>query len=166
MQRYIYMSERKQYIKPLLNYYTAEDIIGIELMFQPKYNMSYTVPVGQNILKAPNFDTHAYIEITTRGNRGPFMKVTPGTYLYKTLAFTMPKQFYSPKYTAKNKNTAVGNDMRSTIFWEPDIITDANGKATVSFYSADKAATYSVIVEGADMSGALGYKKAEIEVRK
>ncbi len=134
------ISQRWNYIKNYLDYYTAEDVIGIELKF-------------------------AYIEITTRKGLGVFMHSTPGTYLYKPLAFTMPKQFYSPKYTVTNKNTAIGTDMRSTIFWEPNMITDAAGKATVSFYSADKAANYSVVIEGTDMSGGLGYGKKEIKLK-
>jgi len=167
MKDIIYMTERKYYIKPLLNYYTAEDILGIELMFQSKYNMSYASNLlpGKG-LQHPSFDTYAYIEITTRSKQGPFMKVTPGTYLYKPLAFTLPKQFYSPKYTIANKTTAIGTDMRSTIFWEPNIVTDANGKATVSFYSADKAVDYSVIIEGTDMAGGLGFGKKEIKLNR
>lgn len=167
MKERIYSNERKAYIKSLLNYYTAEDVIGVEMMFNPKYNSSYAsvAIMGPNGVYTPNFDTHVYIEITTRTKHGPFMKVTPGTYLYKPLAFTLPKQFYSPKYTVNNKTTAIGTDMRSTIFWEPNIITDANGKATVSFYSADKAADYSVIVEGTDMSGGLGFGKKEIKLK-
>jgi len=176
------ITARRNYIKTYLNYYTAEDILGIELMFQPKYNGSYaSTPVLTAIQKLPakrglppdveykyiqpEFDTYAYIEITTRTGHGPFMKVTPGTYLYKPLAFTPPKQFYSPKYSI-DKKTAPGTDMRSTIFWEPNIVTDANGKAIVSFYSADKPVDYSVIIEGTDMSGGLGYGKKVIGPNK
>ncbi|RZA02986.1 MAG: hypothetical protein EOP47_04885 [Sphingobacteriaceae bacterium] len=132
--------QRWVYIKHYLDYYTAEDVVGIE------------VKLG-------------YIEITTRSKRGPLMKVTPGTYLHKPLAFTLPKKFYSPKYNVNTTNVAPGTDMRSTIFWEPNIITNAAGKATVSFYSADKAADYSVIVEGTDMSGGLGFGKKEIKMK-
>ncbi len=162
--KYRVVSDRHNYIKRYLEYYTAEDIVGIEYMFNNKYAMAYNSPSVNG--KEHEFDSHAYIEITTRSKRGPFMKITPGTYLYKPLAFTLPKQFYSPKYTIANKNTAVGTDLRSTIFWEPNIITDASGKATVSFYSADKAADYSVIVEGTDMGGGLGFGKKTIPLSR
>ncbi len=162
-------NDRWSYIKNYLDYYTAEDVRGIELMFQSKYNTVYagtavSMPDGTGFKTDSDdaFDSHVYIEITTRTGHGPFMKVTPGTYLYKPLAFTLPRQFYSPKYTVNNKNTAIATDMRSTIFWEPNMITDASGKATVSFYSADKAANYSVIMEGTDMRGGLGYGKKAI----
>lgn len=166
MKAALFASERRNMIDAYLNYYTAEDVVGIEHMFNTKYTLSYSgvTILGRDPRTTTGFNTHTYIEITTRTGHGPFMKVTPGTYLYKPLAFTFPKQFYSPKYTANNKNTALGTDMRSTIFWEPNIVTDATGKATVSFYSADKAADYSVIIEGTDMNGGLGVGKKEIKL--
>jgi hypothetical protein len=157
-----FSATKRTYIKDYLDYYTAEDITGIEYMFNPKYGRSY----ARADFKDLGAEKHAFIEITTRTGHGPFMQATPGAYLYKPLAFVLSKQFYSPKYTATNKNTAVGTDMRSTIFWEPNIITDAAGKATVSFYSADKAADYSVIIEGTDMSGGLGFSKKSIQLKQ
>jgi hypothetical protein len=92
------------------------------------------------------------------------MQVMPGTYLYKTLPFTLAKQFYSPKYMVKNRSTAAGTDLRSTIFWDANVTTDKEGKATVSFYSADRRSNYTVVMEGSDMNGQLGYKKHIITV--
>lgn len=81
------------------------------------------------------------------------MKQTPGTYLYKPLAFSLPRKFYSPKYVNKD---AAGIDIRSTIYWEPNIITDEKGEATVTFYSADQPASYTIVMEGSDMNGRMG----------
>jgi hypothetical protein len=150
---------RYHYIKPILDYFTAEDIVGIEIMEQPKYTGTYH---NDPVYTA---DCYVYIEVTTRAKKGPFMKVTPGTYLYKTLPFTLAKQFYSPKYTIKNKTTAIGTDLRSTIFWEPNVVTDKDGRATISFYSADKATSYTVLMEGTDLDGALGFGRQQITVK-
>jgi hypothetical protein len=90
------------------------------------------------------------------------MRHTPGTYLYKPLAATLPKQFYRPKYNTKSVIT--GTHLRSTIHWEPNIVTDTAGKATVSFYSADKPATYTITIEGSDLNGSLGFKQKKIQV--
>ena len=168
------LNERLHFIQSYLNYYTAEDIIGIEVLNSTKFSSAYTVDIsaqstnglGPNGSGRPNYNVSvnidAYIEITTRTGHGPFMKVTPGTYLHKPLAFTLPKQFYSPKYTVKNKTVAMGTDMRSTIHWEPNIITNKDGKATISFYSADKPSVYTVILEGVDVVGGLGYLKQKV----
>jgi hypothetical protein len=90
------------------------------------------------------------------------MKKEAGTYLYKPLAASLPKQFYSPKYTVKSISTLP--DLRSTIYWQPNIITDTAGKATVSFYSTDKPAVYTIIMEGADLNGGIGFERRKIVV--
>nr|WP_294796289.1 hypothetical protein [uncultured Mucilaginibacter sp.] len=149
---------RYTFIKSYLDYYTAEDVTGIELMFNSKYAGAY-VPIGGE------YGVDAYIEITTRSKQGPFMKVTPGTYLYKTLAFTLPKQFYRPKYTIVNRDKAIGTDMRSTIHWEPNLTTDVLGNANFSFYSADKPGGYTIIIEGGDLNGQIGYGIRKIKIK-
>jgi hypothetical protein len=91
------------------------------------------------------------------------MKKTPGTYVYKPMPFAPIKEFYRPRYSVKNKST--GTDTRSTIHWEPNIITDARGCATISFYSADKPGTYTVQLQGTDLNGAVGYLRTNIMVK-
>jgi hypothetical protein len=76
-----------------------------------------------------------------------------------------PKQFYKPKYTVTDTIKHLP-DLRSTIDWEPNITTGINGEATVYFWSADKPSTYTLIIEGADMKGNLGYKRGKIKVEK
>jgi hypothetical protein len=153
------------YIKNYLDYFTAEDVTGIEVMSSSKYSALYHTDMARTDAAISNI-FYAYIEITTRSKHGPFMKVTPGTYLYKTLAFTLPKQFYSPKYTVKNKTLAIGTDMRSTLHWEPNVVTNAEGKATISFFSADKPGGYTVIMEGINLDGNIGYKRQTINTAR
>jgi hypothetical protein len=164
---YPYNDVRYHFIKPYLEYYTAEDIKGIEVHYSTKFSAGYNQAfLSIQDLNISGWTTeYAYIEITTRGGRGPFMKVTPGTYLHKTLAFTLPKQFYRPKYTVANRDKAPGTDMRSTIHWEPNVITDASGNATFSFYSADKRGNYTFIIEGADLNGQMGYKRRKLTIK-
>jgi hypothetical protein len=165
-------TERMRYIKPFLEHFTANDITGIELMTNRKYASKYDSEFEDKYLSsavvfnASAVNNVAYLEITTRAKKGPFMQITSGTYLYRALPFSLAKQFYSPKYTVKNKSTAMGTDLRSTIFWEPNVVTDKEGKATISFYSADKASNYTVVLEGTDMGGQLGYKKQIITVSR
>jgi hypothetical protein len=161
-------NKRYQYIKGILDYFTAKDIIGIEFMSSAKYVANYNTDFERyrERMVPGRTNEFAYIEITTRAGKGPFMHAVPGTYLQRSLGFTLPKQFYSPKYNINNSNLAIGTDMRSTLHWEPNVITDKDGKATVSFFSADKISPYTVIVEGTDMNGNLGYKKQVIGLAK
>ena len=130
-------------LKYFLESHNAEDIRGIELIASADGN-------------------YVIIEITTRSGHGPIIDNTPGMYLYKPLPITWPKQFYKPKYSAKD-TVKRSTDLRSTIDWEPSVTTNENGEATVSFYSADRPSKYTVIVEGCDTSGNLGYKTVSIK---
>jgi len=156
------IEERYFTIKSYLDYFTAEDITGIELMFHDRYTANYGIRFFPSPSASP---ADAWLEITTRSKHGPFMQVMPGTYLYKTLPFTLARQFYRPRYTANNRDKGIGTDLRSTLHWEPNVVTDARGKATVSFFSADRSARYTVIVEGADLGGQLGYGTEHIKIR-
>jgi hypothetical protein len=160
-------SDRQRYafIKPYLEFFTAADITGIELMINNKFTGVYNSNFEQNrerIVTGRN-NAFAYIEITTRAGKGPFMNIIPGTYLHKTLAYTLPKQFYSPKYTIANKNVAIGTDMRPTLHWAPNVITNIEGKATVSFFTADKPAGYTIIMEGLTPEGEIGFGREKIK---
>ncbi|WP_316811719.1 TonB-dependent receptor plug domain-containing protein [Pedobacter heparinus] len=150
------------YFKQYFDYYDAEEIKGIEVMMSGKYQMRYSSHFIPDPMAIP-WD-HAFIEVTTRGGKGPFLKKSVGTYLYKPMAFSIPKKFYVPKY--KPGNIADMTDIRSTIHWEPYIVTDKNGMATVSFYTADNPGSYSLIIEGADMKGNFGTKMSTIMVAK
>ena len=45
---------------------------------------------------------------------------------------------------------------RGTIYWNPNVVTDASGKATFEYFNADTRGTYRVVVEGIDIDGNLG----------
>lgn len=104
-----------------------------------------------------------FLEITTRSGKGPWLAPTKGVYVHKPLPLYVPKEFYSPKYSVdKTSGTA---DLRSTIFWDANVVTDENGKARLSFYSADLPGTYTVKIEGTDMFGRFGYQKIWIPIK-
>ena len=143
--------------KDYLESHEAEDIKGIEVMSSAKFTMNYAARLGALM------NTFAFVEITTRSGHGPLIGNTPGMYLYKPLALSWPRQFYKPRYTIKDAASHAA-DLRSTIDWEPNIVTDINGKAAVSFYAAGKPSTYTVIIEGTDMNGDIGYHIQKIKI--
>jgi hypothetical protein len=148
-------------INDYLKSHSAEDIKGIEVMTSGKYGMRY-IPIEYAMSVSMN--EVSIVEITTRSGSGPGIHNTPGTYLYKPLPFSLPGQFYSPRYTVKNRDTAI-KDYRSIIYWKPNIFTDKDGNAKVSFYSADKKGTYTVILEGTDSNGAIGSKRYLVNIK-
>lgn len=75
------------------------------------------------------------------------------TYLFN--GYYKTTSFYSPKYIHP-RTTAELPDARTTIYWNPNVVTDKNGKASFEYYNADTKGTYRVIVEGIDVYGNLG----------
>ena len=74
-------------------------------------------------------------------------------------------EFYSPDYSEK-KPEHIKPDKRATVHWEPLIETDKNGKATLTFFTADDAMEIEVIIEGMTETGRLTRSTAIIKVEK
>ncbi|GGH16766.1 TonB-dependent receptor plug domain-containing protein [Mucilaginibacter phyllosphaerae] len=68
--------------------------------------------------------------------------------------FYKAREFYSPQYDAKT-NTKLA-DLRSTIFWKPNLITGDDGKTAVEYFNAGSPGNYRVVVEGIDGDGNIG----------
>ncbi|MGY3053848.1 hypothetical protein ACVWYG_002050 [Pedobacter sp. UYEF25] len=69
--------------------------------------------------------------------------------------FNNARAFYSPRYDASNTATQIP-DFRSTIYWNPNVITAADGKVKFDFFNADDPGNYRVVVEGVNAAGELG----------
>jgi hypothetical protein len=73
-------------------------------------------------------------------------------------------EFPQAAYDKKEIKKAAVPDLRSTVYWSGNVLTDPKGKATLSFYTADEAASYTIIVTGVTSSGGLLYKEMHIHV--
>ena len=71
---------------------------------------------------------------------------------YSPAGYYKARVFYSPAYEAL-KTKIPYEDKRTTIYWNPEIITDKNGKASFEFFNADDKGTYRLLVEGIDNNG-------------
>jgi len=162
-------NEHYEYQKSTLDYLTAADILGIEVLYSARYNAAYkdqNLTLDQQLAAnaaGPRGSDVAYLEITTRSGNGPFTRTATGVFVYKPVPVTLPKLFYRPRYLVKNSN-ANFTDLRSTIHWQPSVITDKTGQANVSFYAADKPTTYTIIIEGSDLNGKIGYQTKKITI--
>ena len=80
---------------------------------------------------------------------------SPGVVTYMPKGFYLAKEFYSPQYDNPQTNQKMA-DLRSTIYWNPTVVTGQDGKASIEFFNADGKGTYRVLVEGIDVEGNLG----------
>jgi hypothetical protein len=47
-------------------------------------------------------------------------------------------------------------DLRTTIYWNPHVISDSTGRASFEFFNADEKGNYKAIVEGINENGTIG----------
>jgi len=98
------------------------------------------------------------IVITTRqnlsGSTTISKEMSPGVYSFTPAGFYKAKEFYSPQYNVADASKAPDN--RTTIYWNPNVVTDSGGNGAVSFFNADGTGTYRVVIEGIDVNGNLG----------
>ena len=71
-------------------------------------------------------------------------------------------EFYMPDYSNEKIKEAEFKDNRSTVYWNGSVWTDKNGKAKISFYTADAKTTYTVTVMGVTANGDLVMKEVLI----
>ena len=96
--------------------------------------------------------------ITTRiqGDAYDIPQASLGNLRFKGHGFYKAREFYSPKYFTSGQGSTL--DQRSTIYWNPNLTTDANGNGSFEFYNADGKGSYRVIVEGMDGKGNIGWQ--------
>ncbi|MDP4262393.1 MAG: TonB-dependent receptor plug domain-containing protein [Bacteroidota bacterium] len=77
--------------------------------------------------------------------------------------YSVAKRFYAPRY--HSTETSERNDFRETIYWNPVVQTDKNGKASVEFYNSDASTTFRAIAEGIAYNGKIGRAEATYTTR-
>lgn len=80
----------------------------------------------------------------------------------KVLGYSRPRPFTSPSYL---NNDSEEPDFRTTIYWNPNVVTDSAGEAFVSFYTADLEGKYRIIIEGLTSDGNPVRSESFIEVK-
>ncbi|MBC7418253.1 MAG: carboxypeptidase regulatory-like domain-containing protein [Pedobacter sp.] len=88
-----------------------------------------------------------------RISKAQLLDMLPKNYqlIFSPQGYDKSRAFYVPRYdVTANLNR---NDLRTTVYWNPSVVTDAAGKASFEFYNADGKGKYKVVVEGIDDNG-------------
>jgi len=136
-----------------LSMIVPQDIQSVEVL----RNVNYTAIYGSN-------GGNGLIVITSKTGRDGIRNYTPkGILTVQPEGLHVTKTFYKPVYEVDSGNQ-LNQDLRTTIHWEPNIITDGDGRATFDFYTSDEAGKYLITIEGLDFNGRLGRKTIELRV--
>jgi hypothetical protein len=109
------------------------------------------------------YNTRGVIVINTKKipkgekiSKQDFLDMIPKKYevKYSPMGYSKEREFYSPKYAPNAPITS--NDLRTTIYWNPKLITDEKGNISFEFNNADGKGSYKAVVEGIDKDGNVG----------
>ncbi len=112
------------------------------------------IEVFRSNLASESFFGGPTIYITTKKGwlRKPY---DPSVAIIAPKGFNNARAFYSPRYDGPKTATQLP-DFRSTIYWNPNVITAADGKVKFDFFNSDDPGNYKVVVEGINAAGELG----------
>ncbi|UEG54509.1 carboxypeptidase regulatory-like domain-containing protein [Mucilaginibacter daejeonensis] len=135
-----------------LNSLTAKDIESVEIFLKDELGLINNANQTNGVLVVntktpPKGNKISLAELQDLLPQPSVAKLTPKGY-------DITREFYSPKYDVPKP---VGQDLRSTIYWNPRVVTDkATGATSVEFYNADGKGNYRVVIEGFDKDGNVG----------
>lgn len=130
------------------------DVASIEILKSANYTAIY----GSN-------GAGGILLITTKRGGGNYSSTayTPGIITYNPRGYYVSREFYSPTYSPGIPDNKP--DLRTTIYWAPQVISDQNGKSSFSFFNSDEPGVYRVVVEGMDILGHLSRTVYTYEVK-
>jgi len=115
-----------------------------------------------------SYGANGLLLITTKHGGEPQDEAEPrygrGITTYFPKGYYKARTFYSPQYNIAQTNKQLA-DLRTTIFWQPELKTGSDGKADFSFFNAGSKGTYRVVVEGIDTKGRIGRQVFRYQVR-
>lgn len=133
---------------------SSEGVESVEIFLKDElglvnnsYNSNGAIVV--NMKKAPEGQKISLAELKAMIPSKSEVTFTPKGYAAK-------RSFYLPRYSGPRGLQPGRIDTRTTIYWNPNVVTDANGAASMEYFNADGVGTYRVIIEGIDKDGNIG----------
>jgi TonB-dependent SusC/RagA subfamily outer membrane receptor len=90
--------------------------------------------------------------ITRTANRFTNGNTESHSVRLKMSGYDAPRVFYSPHHTARS-SSIYNPDLRTTLFWDPNITLEYNKSITLNYFNADYSSTIKITLEGITTSG-------------
>ena len=119
--------------------------------------------VNFTFLYGPNGSNGVIVITSKKGGSYSPMIFAPGIITYSPKGYHVARKFYSPKYDTPAPERSP--DLRTTVYWQPHLATDVEGKGQFSFFNTDETGTYRIVVEGIDKMGSLARAVYTYEVK-
>jgi len=154
-----------------IQYIPPREVVSFEVIEQAKnYKELYGKAFPESMANLSMIPIRGdVISIYTRAGKGLFgaLENTEGISVEQIPVFAVSREFYTPKYkgTISEDEWAVP-DTRSIIYWNPNVVTDKKGKASLNYFNSDVTGDMLVVVEGINAKGEVGYKVVEYNVKE
>ena len=105
----------------------------------------------------------AVVITTSRGEIG----TPPKSYniaRVKPLGYQQAAEFWSPVYETQAEKESAVPDLRTTIYWNPEVVVDGNGECALEFWTADKNTEYAIYGEGVSADGSIFTVRRTIKI--
>jgi hypothetical protein len=153
--------------KPVFNYeydvmqfIDAKEVTSFEIIeFAENIKEIYSL-VNLNV-PPPRFLNGAIIAIYTRageGLHGALLRSKKAIGLNSIPVFSFEKEFYTPNHDSGVSTYSSKPELRSTIYWNPDVTTTKEGTSSVKYYHSDNEGDFVVIIQSITKDGRIGYK--------
>jgi len=93
--------------------------------------------------------------ITTGEDHRPASYYSSHIAIITPLGYQVRREFFAPAYTFPEQRANERPDLRTTIFWNPNVTTREDGSAAIQFYTSDNTGNYVVIIEGITDEGGI-----------
>ena len=100
--------------------------------------------------------------IITTGDPLSIINATPNVTVIVPLGYQITREFFAPTYTFPEQRANPRTDLRTTIFWNPNVTTQEDGNARIHFYTSDHVGNYVVIIEGITDEGGIVHSVGRI----
>ncbi|GGI55972.1 hypothetical protein [Winogradskyella haliclonae] len=149
----------------LLQYIRPEEITSLEVIENAK-KLKELISIVNGEPPPFGIVDGAVISIYTKANKGLYgaLDLKKGVKIHTISVFSTVKEFYVPDHEDSFSSINSEPDLRSTIYWNPDVKMNSNNSNKVKYSHSDNTGEFLVIVEAVTKDGRVGYKTVEYSV--
>jgi len=96
------------------------------------------------------------VSMTTYNGDLSASTLDPNAVILEYEGLQIEREFFSPVYETDKQIKSRLPDMRSVLYWSPNLHTNETGKGHINFYTSDQPGNYLVVVQGIDAGGKAG----------
>ena len=147
---------------PFVVYVNENEVDGSFLELIPISQVAYVKYTPGIVINSTNYTSNGTMYVYTKKGDEPGAAEPDNMHIVKIKGYDVAKEFFNPDYSSKESRAVP--DYRSTLYWNPYIITDKNNrKIKIEYYNNDISKKLLLRIEGFNTEGTLIHLEKIIE---